>query len=77
MASEPRLILNIPDMAKPRVIIGGGLGLAKELLGNQFPIVLFRNLNYLLYQIASARLETDAIAEPLPRSVSDSLRTKE
>ncbi len=69
-----KLALNIPDTTKPRVvIIGGGFGginLAKQLPGKDFQVVMFDRNNYhgfwpLLYQVASAGLEPDAIAEPL------------
>lgn len=72
--NEQQLTLNIPETQKPRVIIiGGGFGgvnLAKELPGNQFQVVMFSNQNChgfwpLLYQVASAGLEPEAIAEPL------------
>ncbi len=68
------LTLNIPDTQKPRVvIIGGGFGginLAKKLRGKNFQVVMFDKQNYhgfwpLLYQVATAGLEPDAIAEPL------------
>jgi NADH dehydrogenase len=74
MTVEQELVLNIPATTKPRIIIiGGGFGgvnLAKKLSGDAFQIVLFSNLNYhgfwpLLYQVASAALEAEAIAEPL------------
>ncbi|MFC6998326.1 NAD(P)/FAD-dependent oxidoreductase [Rufibacter roseus] len=69
-----QLTLNIPDTTKPRVvIIGGGFGganLVKNLPGKEFQIVMFDRNNYhgfwpLLYQVATAGLEPDAIAEPL------------
>jgi NADH dehydrogenase len=69
-----KLSLNIPETTKPRVvIIGGGFGginLAKKLPNKDFQIVLFDRNNYhgfwpLLYQVATAGLEPDAIAEPL------------
>ncbi|WP_034256511.1 NAD(P)/FAD-dependent oxidoreductase [Adhaeribacter aquaticus] len=68
------LSLNIPDTTKPRVvIIGGGFGgvnVAKKLQCKDFQIVMFDRQNYhgfwpLLYQVATAGLEPDAIAEPL------------
>ncbi|WP_192823322.1 NAD(P)/FAD-dependent oxidoreductase [Rufibacter sp. LB8] len=68
------LSLNIPETTKPRVvIIGGGFGgvnVAKNLPGKEFQIVMFDRQNYhgfwpLLYQVATAGLEPDAIAEPL------------
>ncbi|OQP48074.1 NADH dehydrogenase [Niastella yeongjuensis] len=66
--------LNIPDTTKPRVIIIGGgfagMNLIKNLSGKDFQIVLFDRQNYngfwpLLYQVATAGLEPDAIAEPM------------
>ncbi|MGV3641531.1 MAG: NAD(P)/FAD-dependent oxidoreductase, partial [Adhaeribacter sp.] len=69
-----KLSLNIPETTKPRVIIiGGGFGglnLAKKLSNKDFQIVMFDRQNYhgfwpLLYQVATAALEPDAIAEPL------------
>lgn len=74
MLEPDKLSLNIPDTAKPRVvIIGGGFGginLAKKLDSKDFQIVMFDRQNYhgfwpLLYQVATAGLEPDAIAEPL------------
>jgi NADH dehydrogenase len=68
------LTLNIPDTTKPRVVvIGGGFGgvnLVKKLPGKEFQVVLFDRQNYhgfwpLLYQVATAGLEPDSIAEPL------------
>ncbi|MBD2703616.1 NAD(P)/FAD-dependent oxidoreductase [Spirosoma sp. BT702] len=73
MLQFDKLSLNIPDTAKPRVvIIGGGFGgmnLAKSLRNTDVQIVLFDKQNYngfwpLLYQVATAGLEPDAIAEP-------------
>jgi len=69
-----QLSLNIPDTTKPRVvIIGGGFGginLVKSLRGLNVQVVMFDKQNYhgfwpLLYQVATAGLEPDAIAEPL------------
>lgn len=69
-----KLTLNIPDTKKPRVvIIGGGFAgtnVVKNLPGKHFQVVLFDRQNYnsfwpLLYQVATAGLEPDAIAEPL------------
>ena len=68
-----KLSLNVPDTTKPRVvIIGGGFGgmnLAKSLRHSDVQVVLFDKQNYngfwpLLYQVATAGLEPDAIAEP-------------
>ena len=74
MLETDLLSLNIPDTTKPRVvIIGGGFGginLAKKLDNEKFQVVMFDRQNYhgfwpLLYQVATAGLEPDAIAEPL------------
>ncbi|GAB4035660.1 NAD(P)/FAD-dependent oxidoreductase [Spirosoma gilvum] len=73
MLTFDKLSLNIPDTSKPRVvIIGGGFGgmnLAKALRDADVQVVLFDKQNYngfwpLLYQVATAGLEPDAIAEP-------------
>lgn len=73
MLQFDKLSLNIPDTSKPRVvIIGGGFGgmnLAKALRNTDVQVVLFDKQNYngfwpLLYQVATAGLEPDAIAEP-------------
>jgi NADH dehydrogenase len=74
MLETDQLSLNIPDTTKPRVvIIGGGFGginLAQKLKCEDFQVVLLDRQNYhgfwpLLYQVATAGLEPDAIAEPL------------
>ncbi|ARK11246.1 NAD(P)/FAD-dependent oxidoreductase [Fibrella sp. ES10-3-2-2] len=74
MVNFDKLSLNIPDTNKPRVVvIGGGFGginLVKGLKNKGFQIVMFDKQNYhgfwpLLYQVATAGLEPDAIAEPL------------
>ncbi len=74
MLDFTNLSLNIPDTTKPRVVvIGGGFGginLARNLDNREFQVVLFDKQNYhgfwpLLYQVATAGLEPDAIAEPL------------
>ncbi|MFN8349131.1 MAG: NAD(P)/FAD-dependent oxidoreductase [Spirosomataceae bacterium] len=74
MLNLHELSLNIPDTKKQRVVIvGGGFGginLAKKLSDKHFQVVLFDRQNYhgfwpLLYQVATAGLEPDAIAEPL------------
>lgn len=66
--------MNIPDVSLPRVvIIGGGfagLSLARELRNKPFQVVLLDKHNYhtfqpLLYQVATAGLEPDAIAFPI------------
>lgn len=65
--------LRIPTSKNPRVVIvGGGFGgieLAKKLKGKSFQIVLLDKHNYhafqpLLYQIATAGLESSSIATP-------------
>jgi len=75
-----KLSLNIPDTKKPRVvIIGGGFAgtnLVKILSEKKFQVVLFDRQNYngfwpLLYQVATAGLEPDAIAEPLRKMFGD------
>lgn len=79
MLQYDKLSLNIPDTTKPRVvIIGGGFGginLAKSLKQDDVQVVLFDKQNYnafwpLLYQVATAGLEADSIAEPF-RKVFD------
>lgn len=66
--------INIPDSSLRRVVIigsgFGGIQLAKSLKGKPFEVVLFDKNNYhtflpLLYQVATAGLEPDAIAEPI------------
>ena len=66
--------VNIPDSSLPRVVIVGsgfgGIQLAKSLKGKAFEVVLLDRNNYhtflpLLYQVATAGLEPDAIAEPV------------
>src|SRR5215467_7583511 len=68
------LSLNIPDTGKPRVVIigagFGGLNTATKLSSKDFQIVLLDKRNYhtfqpLLYQVATAGLQPDAIAGPL------------
>jgi NADH dehydrogenase len=70
--------LNIPSTAKPRVvIIGGGFGglnVVRSLKSEDFQIVLFDKHNYhtfqpLLYQVATAGLQPDAIAAPLRKAL--------
>lgn len=74
MLPMQQVALNIPKVNKPRVVIvGGGFGglnVAKHLPANQFQVVLFDKHNYhtfqpLLYQVATAGLQPDAIAGPL------------
>jgi NADH:ubiquinone reductase (H+-translocating) len=73
MLQVDHLGLNIPPTTKPRVvIIGGGFGginLIKNLPKKDFQIILLDRQNYngfwpLLYQVATAGLEPDAIGEP-------------
>lgn len=80
MLQVDKLSLNIPDTTKPRVvIIGGGFGginLAKNLPDDEYQVVLFDKQNYhgfwpLLYQVATAGLEPDAIAEPMRKLFDD------
>jgi NADH dehydrogenase len=70
--------LNIPSTSKPRVvIIGGGFGglnAVRSLNSDDFQIVLFDKHNYhtfqpLLYQVATAGLQPDAIAAPLRKAL--------
>ncbi|MDO6392044.1 NAD(P)/FAD-dependent oxidoreductase [Pontibacter sp. BT731] len=74
MLDVDKLSLNIPDTTKPRVvIIGGGFGginVAQRLKCKDFQVVMLDRQNYhgfwpLLYQVATAGLEPDSIAEPL------------
>lgn len=74
MEQMRQLALNIPDTTKPRVVIVGagfgGLNAARTLPDDKFQVVLFDKHNYhtfqpLLYQVASAALQADAIAGPL------------
>jgi len=74
MLQLDELSLNVPDTKKPRVvIIGGGFGavnLAKQLPGEDFQVVMLSKQNYhgfwpLLYQVATAGLEPESIAEPI------------
>lgn len=74
MALYPGVSLNIPETSKPRVVIvGGGFGglyAAHKIDTSKFQVVLFDKRNYhtfqpLLYQVATAGLQGDAIAGPL------------
>ena len=76
--SAHTLSLRIPATQKPRVvIIGGGFGginVAKHLPQASFQVVMFDKHNYhtfqpLLYQVATAGLQPDAIASPLRSSL--------
>jgi NADH dehydrogenase len=69
-----QLSLNVPDTTKPRVVvIGSGFGainLVKNLPDEQFQVVMLSKQNYhgfwpLLYQVATAGLEPESIAEPI------------
>src|SRR5687768_6530327 len=75
-----KLSLNVPRPLKPRVVvIGGGfagVNLVKNLSKKKFQIVLLDRQNYngfwpLLYQVATAGLEPDSIAEPLRKMFGD------
>lgn len=74
MLHVDELSLNIPATLKPRVVvIGGGfagINLVKHLPPKRFQVVLLDRQNYngfwpLLYQVATAGLEPDSVAEPL------------
>lgn len=68
------MLIDIPHSSKARiVIVGGGFGgikLARQLSGQDVQVVLIDKNNYhafqpLLYQVATAGLEADAIAYPI------------
>lgn len=70
--------LNIPETDKPRlVIIGGGFGglaVIRNLCRCAFQVIVFDTQNYntfhpLLYQVATAGLQPDAIASPLRKEM--------
>ncbi|MEL7587921.1 MAG: NAD(P)/FAD-dependent oxidoreductase [Prolixibacteraceae bacterium] len=71
------LSINIPESHKPRVVIvGGGFGGIHLLSGlkDDFQIVLIDRYNYhtfqpLLYQVATAGLEPDSVAEPFRKMI--------
>lgn len=72
--------LNIPSTNLKRVVILGGgfagINLAKKLRKNDFQIVMLDKHNYhtfipLLYQVATAGLEPDSIAQPLRQIFKD------
>lgn len=74
MPGTTQLNLNIPDTTKPRVVVvGGGFGavnFVKSLPGHQYQVVMLSKTNYfgfwpLLYQVATAGLESESIGEPL------------
>ena len=78
MSTSPfsHLSLNVPDTAKPRIVIlGGGFGgirLAQGIDTRYYQVVMLDRNNYhgfqpLLYQVATAGLEPDSIAGPLRR----------
>lgn len=80
MLEFDQLSLNIPATTKKRVvIIGGGFGglnVALNLDSRDFQVVMFDKQNYhafwpLLYQVATAGLEPDSIAEPLRKVFTD------
>lgn len=66
--------MNIPDSSLPRVVVLGagfaGLALVKNLKKQPFQVVLIDKNNYhnfqpLMYQVATAGLESDSIAYPI------------
>lgn len=66
--------MNIPDSSLPRVVVLGagfaGLALVKNLKNQPFQVVLIDKNNYhnfqpLMYQVATAGLESDSIAYPI------------
>lgn len=80
MQTEQQLLLNIPSTIKPRVIIiGGGFGglyAIRHLNSKDFQVVLFDKRNYhtfqpLLYQVATAGLQPDAIVGPLRKVLAE------
>jgi len=80
MLEMNKLSLNIPDTTKPRVVvIGGGFGgvnLVKYLPEQDFQVVMLSKQNYygfwpLLYQVATAGLEPESIAEPIRKLFDD------
>ncbi|WMJ72461.1 NAD(P)/FAD-dependent oxidoreductase [Cytophagaceae bacterium ABcell3] len=74
---KSRVSMNIPDSDKPRVVVIGGGFAGVEIVktlgrDNPFQVVLldknnFHNFQPLMYQVATAGLEPDAIAAPLRR----------
>ncbi|CAN5461735.1 NAD(P)/FAD-dependent oxidoreductase [soil metagenome] len=80
MAKKDYYSLHLPKTEKPRiVIIGGGFSgieMAKKLKNQDVQVVLLDRHNYhtfipLLYQVATAGLEPDSIAEPLRKIIED------
>ncbi|WP_223650123.1 NAD(P)/FAD-dependent oxidoreductase [Hymenobacter psoromatis] len=74
MPATPQLSLNIPDTTKPRVVVVGGgfaaVNFVQGLPGNQYQVVMLSKTNYfgfwpLLYQVATAGLESESVGEPL------------
>ncbi|MDQ3393351.1 MAG: NAD(P)/FAD-dependent oxidoreductase [Bacteroidota bacterium] len=72
--------LSLPKSDKPRIVIVGGgfagIEMAKELKNHNAQLVLLDRHNYhtfipLLYQVATAGLEPDSIAEPLRKVIED------
>lgn len=80
MSALDHLSIQIPETNQPRiVIIGGGfagINLAKNLTKKNLQVVMVDRHNYhtfqpLLYQVATAGLEPDAIAGPLRKILKD------
>ena len=78
--SKSEFSLNIPDNNQARVvIIGGGFGglkLARKLISHDLQVVLLDRNNYhvfqpLLYQVATAGLEPDAISGPMRQHIEE------
>ncbi len=74
MSQLTESLLNVPRTNKPRVVvIGGGFGavnFVQHLPGHDFQIVMLSKQNYhgfwpLLYQVATASVEPESIAEPI------------
>jgi len=79
MNATDHLSLNIPETNKPRVVIigagFGGIHALKFLRSKDFQVVVFDERNYhtfqpLLYQVATASIQPDAIAGPLRKIIS-------
>ena len=74
MSHSSESLLNVPRTNKPRVVvIGGGFGainFVQRLPGHDFQVVMLSKQNYhgfwpLLYQVATASVEPESIAEPI------------
>lgn len=74
MSLATESLLNVPRTNKPRVVVvGGGFGavnFVQHLPSHEFQVVLLSKQNYhgfwpLLYQVATASVEPEAIAEPI------------